>query len=123
MKTKKFKKNRKNNNKTLRKKSKKMVGGIRTADSAKLDALLIYLKVPYRFSDGTLACAYELNNNNIANAKNEGRGFIKPKTSKYCEESSFLRDVTDNSDKQENFFPRDVSIHSTNTALSDLTEK
>jgi hypothetical protein len=42
---------------------------------AKLNALLIHLKVPYVFSDGTMATDYFLGLDNVANAVNEGRGY------------------------------------------------
>ncbi len=44
------------------------------AMTAKLNALLIHLKVPYKFSDGTLASQYNLSNINFASDDNVGRG-------------------------------------------------
>uniref|UniRef100_A0A6C0KY10 Uncharacterized protein n=1 Tax=viral metagenome TaxID=1070528 RepID=A0A6C0KY10_9ZZZZ len=43
---------------------------------AKLDALLITNKVPFVFSDGTMASQYVINEQNPANRENGGRGNI-----------------------------------------------
>lgn len=44
------------------------------AINAKLNTLLITLKAPYKFSDGSFANQYNLNKANFASDGNEGRG-------------------------------------------------
>jgi hypothetical protein len=48
----------------------------RTIDTylAKIDAMLIHLKVPWLFSDGTLASNYNISPDNPATRENGGRG-------------------------------------------------
>lgn len=48
------------------------------AMTAKLNALLIHNKVPYKFSDGTLASQYDLSEVNFASDGNAGRGNVRP---------------------------------------------
>lgn len=48
------------------------------AMTAKLNALLIHLKVPYKFSDGTFAQDYNMNRENYASDDNVGRGNVRP---------------------------------------------